>query len=226
MNPKRQWSLLTAVGCLALLAAGWFLLISPKREEAAQLRTDAQAQQDQVRALQGKLSMLRSQQKDLPRQQALLRTAATQIPDNPALPTLIRTLTDAADTAGVNLVSLAPQPPALVGAAGATPAGATPAASGATATGVPPLAVIPLTLEVTGGYFELEGFFSQLEKLKRSFLVTGFDIGEAKTKAADAGAAASDDEFQLGAKVQGKVFMTPATASASKPAASPATTTG
>ncbi len=55
--------------------------------------------------------MLKAQAKDLPKQQARLAAVAAKIPDNPALPALIRALTKAADEANVELVSLAPAPP-------------------------------------------------------------------------------------------------------------------
>ena len=36
---------------------------------------------------------------------------------------------------------------------------------------------VPLTVNVTGSYFELEQFLNKLENLRRSFLVSGFTLG-------------------------------------------------
>ena len=41
MSMTRRWSLLTAVVIVGILAAGWFLLVSPKRSDAADLRDKA-----------------------------------------------------------------------------------------------------------------------------------------------------------------------------------------
>jgi len=38
MDKLKQYVTFTVLGCLVVLAAGWFLLVSPKRSEAAELR--------------------------------------------------------------------------------------------------------------------------------------------------------------------------------------------
>ena len=45
MDKLKQWVALTVVGCLGIMAAGWFLLVSPKRTEAAEIREQAVAQE-------------------------------------------------------------------------------------------------------------------------------------------------------------------------------------
>src|SRR5690348_5466549 len=168
MSKTRQWAMLTAVVCLAVLAAGWFLVIKPQRTKAADLRTQTQGVEDHNATLRSQVGQLKQQQKDLPAQQKLLSQIATKVPDNPALPALIRQLSAAADGAGVNLVSLAPSAPTLATAATApVTARATGTAAG-TATGRAvasgsPLASIPLTLQVQGGYFNVVQFFSAVE---------------------------------------------------------------
>src|SRR3954470_614574 len=131
MTKSRQWAVLTAVVCLAVLAAGWFLVIKPQRAHAAALRSQAQGVDEQSNQLRAQVAQLRQQQKDLPAQQKVLSQIGTKIPDNPALPTLIRQLSAAAEGAGVNLVSLAPGQPAVVAAPGVAAAAATAPAAGA-----------------------------------------------------------------------------------------------
>jgi Tfp pilus assembly protein PilO len=184
MTRARQWSVLTAVACLVVLAAGWFVVVKPQRTHAAGLRDQATAVDQTNQTLQAQIAHLRAQAKDLPAQQRTLAQIATKVPDNPALPSLIRQLSAAADGAGVNLVSLSPGTPMLVAAtttattpvpaAGATaaPAAGT-AAAPAAATG-PMLASIPLQVQVQGSYFNLEQFFSAVEGLPRAMLVSQF----------------------------------------------------
>ena len=193
MTDTRKWSALAAVLVVAVFAAGWFLLISPKRDEAANLRQRKVTQEEANARLQQQIQVLQAQQRDLPQQQAKLAAMKVQIPDNPALPSLIRDLTAAGRKVGVSVDSMAPtQPQALVanpavaapaagGAAGAA-TGSTQAGAATTGTTTGPAAVtstlyqVPLTLNVTGSYFELEQFLNKLEGLKRSLLVSGFSI--------------------------------------------------
>src|SRR3954451_10066252 len=135
MDKMRQWTMLTVVGVVAVLGAGWFLAVSPQRHHAAQLRSQAASQQSANSQLQSRVSQLQQQQKGLPAQQRRLNHIATKIPDNPALPPLIRQLSAAADGAGVDLVSLSPANPTAfspVGSAAPTTTATTTAATGTT----------------------------------------------------------------------------------------------
>jgi len=261
MSVTRKWSLLAAVLVLAIVAAGWFLLISPKRGEAAALRADTVTQEEANERLLQQLEVLKAQQADLPRQRAKLAVLSTQIPDNPALPTLIRDLTKAGRKVGVSIDTMAPAVPVPVAAAqpvvpvatapapadgtesteategtaatdGAAATDGTAAADGTAAPApvaappAPSLFQVPLTLNVSGSYFELEQFINKLEGLKRSLLVTGFTLAPAPEAAE--GAAAGPAPGDLTLVLQGRVFLSPpgaldATTSTPTPAVSTAT---
>jgi Tfp pilus assembly protein PilO len=238
MTMTRRWSLLAVVAVVGILAAGWFLLVAPKHSEAASLNDKTSQQEAANGRLQQQIEMLKAQQADLPRQRARLAQLGRQMPDNPALPSLVRSLTDASRKTGVSLDNLAPSNPvalvtalsAVAPAAPATTDGSAPgsetgtetgAATGAAvpSTGQPATALyqVPLTLNVTGSYFELEQFVSKLEGLKRSLLVTGFTLGAPKSGDAAPGS--------LGLTLEARVFLAPpaaATASTTTPVA-PAT---
>lgn len=236
MSKSRQWATLTAVVCLAVLAAGWFLVIKPQRAHASALRTQADGVKAQSAQLQTQVAQLRQQQKDLPAQQKLLSQIATKIPDNPALPSLIRQLSAAADGAGVNLVSLAPGQPSLASAAAvarSTSAAATGAARRPAPAAASPLATIPLMVSVQGSYFNVEQFFSAVESLNRAMLVTGFSLAPASGSSAPAGAsapsagsAASLPPGTLNAQITASVFESPQVAPAAATVPTSATTTG
>jgi type IV pilus assembly protein PilO len=234
MTDTRKWSALAAVLVVAIFAASWFLLISPKRGDAAALRGKAAAKSEQNARLAEQITMLQEQQKDLPTQQAQLAAMRTQIPTNPALPSLIRDLTAAGKKAGVSIDSMAPSLPlALVAAptttvVAPTTTGDDAAATGSTTAKKPPthaavpastLFKVPLTLNVTGSYFELEQFVSKLETVRRSFLVTGFKLGPPLSVNAKPG--------DLTIIIDGRVFLSqPTTATTTTPVVAPATTTG
>jgi type IV pilus assembly protein PilO len=198
MDKLKQWVALTVVAVLAIGAGAWFLLVSPKRSEAADLRTQAAGVDAESSQLRTQLQVLKALAKDLPKAQADLAKVAAKIPDNPALPALIRALTKAADEAGVELVALSPGRPTAVAQAKAgavapqpTPAaagGTAPVATGSTATtpartaatttaaAAGSLQAITLTVDVVGRYFQVEQFFDKLENLTRAFKVTEFSM--------------------------------------------------
>ena len=97
MDKMRQWTMLTLISVVVIVAAGWFLVVSKQKHKAAELRTQVTGQQATNAGLQSQVSQLEQQKKGLPAQQALLARAAQRIPDNPALPALIRQLSTAAD---------------------------------------------------------------------------------------------------------------------------------
>ena len=213
MEKMRQWSILTAVGVLAIFVAGWFLMVSPQRSHAADLRTQAQSQQSANDTLRTQVQQLEAQKKGLPAQQRLLDQIATKIPGDPQLPTLIRQLSTAAEAAGVDLVTLAPSDPTLVAPPLATTSVAATGTSSATAAGpaspaAAPLAQIPVAITVEGTYFNLNSFFSAVEKLKRAVLVTGWTISPKLQGGGPADQQASPDA--LSATLNSIVFESPA----------------
>src|SRR4051812_41240911 len=202
MDKMRQWTMLTVVGVVAVLGAGWFLAVSPQRHHAGQLRSQAANQQSANSQLQARVSQLQQQQKGLPAQQRRLNQIAAKIPDNPALPALIRQLSAAADGAGVDLVSISPASPATFtpfGSTGATAATATAAAAGTGTAGTP--AQTPTAITVQGSYYNAESFFDAIENLPRAVLVRGWSMtlvpGPATTGAAASGSGSAPASQQL-----------------------------
>src|SRR3954447_24627020 len=127
MTESRKWTLVAGFVAVAVFVAGWFLLVSPKRSDAAALKAQdstAQSANDQLRA---KLRELKALAPELPKREAEYAAIRRQIPDNPALPDLVRQLTAAAAASGANLTTVAPSTPTvLTEAAAAT----TPTATG------------------------------------------------------------------------------------------------
>jgi Tfp pilus assembly protein PilO len=223
MDKLKQWIALTALGSLAILAAGWFLLVSPKHGEASDLKAQAATQFTANTSLSGQIAMLKAQAKDLPKQQARLAAVAAKIPDNPNLPALVRSLTQAADETGVVLVSLSPSTPAAVTpAAPALPVsaadargGATPGATGAKAVGASSggagtLMAINVNANVVGSYFQVEQFLDRVESLNRAMKVTGLTVAPGVSPLSPqvaVGAPSLDTGKSLSATITGVVYM-------------------
>ena len=213
MDKMKQYVAGAVVISLAILLLGYNFLVGPKRSAAADLRAQIDTQSSTNAQLRTKLSVLKSQAKDLPKEQAKLAQVAAKIPDNPALPALIRALTAAGVSAGVELISVTPGPPAAAVAAATpvAPAAAPVAGEVAAPTGAATLAAIPVALNVVGGYFQVEQFLASLERLGRAMRVTNVVLapGSNPVSKVPSGAvtSASADGRTLVSTITGQVYM-------------------
>ena len=139
MSRRHQLMAGCAALCLAILAASWFLVASPRKAHVVELKNQAQAEQGANQQLQIKVSMLQDVAAKLPAQQAKAQQLASRIPTDPALDPRVRQLSDAAGASGVQLTGISPQKPAAL-----------PVAPGVNG--------IPLSLTVKGAYTAIEEF--------------------------------------------------------------------
>ena len=221
MDKQKPWLVLTALAVVGVFAAGWFLLISPKRADAADARAQVTQIDTATAGMRTRLATLKAQAADLPAEQAKIAAVEARIPADPGLPALIRNLTAAATASGVELVSIVPGPPVAAAVPASTSAStsatttttgttsATPAA-GATS-GADSLSSIGLTIVVVGSYFEDEQFLAALEDLPRVMRVSGVTVvpGDDPTVKRPDGAAPTKDGSVLSMTVVGKVFLAP-----------------
>ena len=239
MDKLKQWIALAVVGCLAIVAAGWFLLISPKKAEAEALRTQAAERVTANGVLESQLKVLRTQAKELPKKQADLARISAQIPDNPSLPALIRSVTAASAAAGVELVSITPgapvapvakaptakasaaePPPAAAQTTPTTPAPATPGAAAGT------LTTIPLSLNAVGDYYAVAQLMANLETLPRAMRFMDVALAPGLSPTAPKGSTTTVASGKsLAVTLTGSVFMAvnrPAATAVVAPVAAPA----
>lgn len=231
MDKLKQWVALTVVGALGIMALGWFMLVSPKRSEAADLRSQTASQLSANALLQTQIEVLKAKASELPKEQATLAAIAAKIPTGPELPTLVRSLSDAAATSGVQLVSITPGTPVPVvpvapAAAPANGQTTPPAAPGAAPAAPGPagqLANVPVSVSIVGDYFEVAAFVAALETLPRAFRVNDLTLAPGVSPTAtDKDPKAATDGSSLTTTVNGFVFMAagvPAAAPAPAPAA-------
>jgi Tfp pilus assembly protein PilO len=170
-NRTSRWSIGAALLCIAVLAASWFLLINPRRAEAADIRTQAVSAQTQGAQLQVQVAELKAQFADLSKRRAELKAIKKQLPAKADIPALVRQLQTIANRSGVALDSITPAPPALLGGATAATAGS--------------VVGIPVAVSVTGDYFEASLFIKNLQtKIGRSYLITGLAVTSAPEEVA------------------------------------------
>lgn len=234
MDKLKQWVTIAVLASLVILAAGWFLLVSPKKDEAAALRVQAAEQVAANGVLETQLQVLRAQAKDLPKKQAELAAVSAKIPDNPSLPALIRALTEASTAAGVDFVSVTPGQPVAPVAAPVQPRGAEPVTAQAGPTGpVPPvagpagtLATIPVGINVVGDYFDIAQFTANIENLPRAMRVVDLTVAPGVSPTAPKSSnPTAEDGRSLSTTISGTVFMAvnrPAATAVVAPPAAPA----
>ena len=157
MSKSRLWTVGTAVLVVAILAIGWFLLISPKRSEASDLKTTAAETEAGNVSTQSQIDQLKAQQKKLPEQRADIEAIKVRLPPAPDQPAVIQQLTEDAALSDVELTSI------------------TPAALQAV-TGTTGVAYMPLVLAASGTYANVKLFLDAIEEDPRALMITGLNI--------------------------------------------------
>jgi Tfp pilus assembly protein PilO len=185
LNSRKHLYAAAAGLCLAVLLGGWFLFISPKKAQVADIRSEVSTQESTNNSLRSQVQALQVLQAKLPQQQASLAQMQSKVPNEAALPELLRTLNQAAIASGVKLTGVAPTPPAAI-----------PNASGVSG--------VDVTLKVTGDYVALEEYQLALERLPRAFLVRGMAVASGTSTSSTPGSASGGD---LTATINGRVLL-------------------
>jgi Tfp pilus assembly protein PilO len=207
---KRRFVAL-ALTCL-VATIGWFAFaFRPAQSQIGKLRADVTLTQQQVAELETRLERLLAlrDNKAGVRDKALRLVAA--LPSEAGLPDFIRKMQDAANSAGIDFLSVAPSLPAipvLPADSISAPSSSAPAPSpkpstsghDAAATAGQPTATTPLrsiTAEVTadGGFFEIESFVLSLERLGRAVKIDSLNLS------------AKDQPGKLSASLKVQIFM-------------------
>jgi Tfp pilus assembly protein PilO len=196
---RRTELVLAAVGALLVVIAATLLLVRPTRQATAEARADrdaavaeSQALRDQIKALEA----LKPKEAEL---KAQANQARAEFPATPSLPGLIDALQDAASLAGVDLGTVSPSTPK-------------------TSTLNSTLAEITTTVNVSGGYFEIQDFLVRLENLvkgadpdrvpPRSVLVQSVDLASAAEEGTGDSAAATPAAGTSPDELQGNIVLT------------------
>lgn len=249
MGARRStWIGGTAVVAVLILLAGWFLLLSPLREDASSVRAEVDTAEQQNDLLELQVATLRSDFEKLPEYKTQLAALRAGVPSTIESSTFMRELDALAQSTGVQIVDLAFTPPMEVVPAGAA-APAVPAepveGESQDAAAVDPAAapVVPagpaaprglvgvdVNLTASGNPDAMNAFFTGLQDgSTRLVLVTGFELARQEAQGASEGQAAIADGDQR-ATIRATVYVLPertaAAAPVTDPAAAPAGTTG
>jgi Tfp pilus assembly protein PilO len=196
---RRNELILAGIGVLVVLVAAILLLVRPTRQATTEARaerdtaiSDSQALRDQIKALEA----LKPKEAELKAKASL---AKAEFPATPALPALVDALQDAASLSGVDLGTVAPSTPQ-------------------TSTASPLLAEITTTVNVSGGYFEIQDFLVRVENLvkgtdpgriePRSVLIESVNLASADEGATGDSAQAPADASTSADELTGNIVLT------------------
>lgn len=173
-----RWYIAAALSAVLVILAAWFLLVSPQRANAEEIRASVDAQEQANKATEAQIATLKAQFKDLPELQKQTAAIRTKIPTTPGMASLLRQLSTLAKTSGVELVAVTPAQPAPLTAGAAGSSGSLDAPGQVNA--------IPVGVAVTGRFANVRLFLSGVEKMQRAMLVTGLTIARDDSAGEDA----------------------------------------
>lgn len=133
---------LGGLGCLVLLAAGWFALIVPKRSELKSTKEEIVAKQQQIEDVRSKTAARQSAPKI---RVADLYRLSKAMPDRTDIADAVLALNQIAEETGIAFIRIAPQP----------------------AVNLPGYQAIPIQLVFQGNFYDLADFVYRLRSLVR-----------------------------------------------------------
>lgn len=151
----RRNAIIFALALIAVTVAYFFLVFSPQGGRISETRDQADAEEQRVTQLQAELSRLQALQRQAPQLRERAQQLDTAIPADPQLAQFILQVNEAAIASGVDWLSTSQSLPAPVQAA---PAGTT-------------YSSVNVSLQVTGGYFQVQDYIARLEGLARAVKV-------------------------------------------------------
>lgn len=213
VNKSQLWIVGTALTCTVIVLAGWFLLISPKRAEAADLRTQTESATQVNAQLELLIAQLKADFVELPQRKAELAAIKRAMPEQAQLAVLTRDVQALSTSSGVTLMSIAPGGLTAV-VPELAPAVAVPAdgesSSAPTVVALPAdtgLSSLAVTIDVTGSFEDAEAFLEGVQaEMDRRFLVDGLSI-RAETAAEAGGGKPAVANGDVTFIVTGRVFV-------------------
>ncbi|MGH9103306.1 MAG: type 4a pilus biogenesis protein PilO [Acidimicrobiales bacterium] len=150
---------------LVLVVAVWYVgLWAPRSRQITQVMAQQAAATTQQAQLVAELSQLQAAAKTLTAKEAALSKMSQAVPGTPDVAPLILQINKAAKQAGVDFLSIAPSKPVA-----ATPSGSSAEPGGSPST-------IQLSINVTGGFFQLLDFIDHMDALPRIVVINSLGL--------------------------------------------------
>lgn len=190
-NRTARWIFGTVAVCALLAAVGWFLLVSPRRTDAADLRDETESSQSQAVVLEAQIAELKSEAADLPAQKAKLGEIARQLTPDADVPEFVRTLQGIAADTGVDLTAISPGTPAVVTTTDTTSTDSSSTDTTSTDTSgalaeAGTLVSVPVSLNLSGDLYQVIQFLKRIQtRIDRSFVISGLTLAQTEVESTD-----------------------------------------
>jgi type II secretion system (T2SS) protein M len=168
----RDRRIILVVAIAALVAAGWFLVLSPQHDQASQLSSQIATQRQQLNSALSDVATGLAAKREYPHDYATVARLGTAVPDDDGVASLLVQVQQAAQASDIDFRSLkvgggsggaAPAPPAPPTPAAATQASTATLPPGASvgAAGFP---TMPFGFQFQGDFFHLDDFLGRLQR--------------------------------------------------------------
>jgi len=147
----RDRLVLIAIATLVLLAGGWYMFVSPERQQASKLEAQVSTASAQLTTAEGELSSARGAETRYSNAYTSIVNLGKAVPATGEVPSLIFQLEQASNLKRVDFSSIVTGTGSGSGSSSATPA---PVASG--------FSQMPFTFIFNGNFFDLYNLFQQL----------------------------------------------------------------
>src|SRR4051794_32607436 len=107
---QRDRILIGFVAVIAVLGAGWFFMVKPKRQDASELAAQISVKQDELGGAAARAAEYRAAREQLRRDPEAFEKAVKALPNRTAMPDLLRTLTRTAKGTGIKMGNLTAEP--------------------------------------------------------------------------------------------------------------------
>lgn len=167
----RDRTVLIVVGLVALLGGFWFLALSPKRQQSADLATKLSAAQGRLATAQASASSAQAARKEYASDYATVARLGKAVPVDDDVPSLVYQLSHVAHANHVDFQTIKLTSTASAPAAPSTSSSTTPSATIAAA--LPPGATVgtagfptmPFSFTFTGSFFNMQRFLKAINGL-------------------------------------------------------------
>jgi Tfp pilus assembly protein PilO len=157
---NRDRMVVIGLSVLAILAAGWILVVSPERQQASQLQAQVASAQSELSSAEGKLASARTAQSQYATAYSSIVDLGKAVPPTAEVPSLIFQLSQASGQKDVEFSSIT---------TGTGPsANATSAASQAASAAAASFTAMPFTFIFNGSFFNIERFFRRIDSFATS----------------------------------------------------------
>lgn len=140
---RRNLYILVALGLVVVLAAYYFLLLSPLRTSIAETESSIATEQQTLAQNKAKLAQMEQTRREAAKNQATLIELSKMVPESTELPSLLLQIQDLATESGIDFMTISPSEPQPAGSA----------------------EIIALSIAIQGSFFDINDFLYRAEQM-------------------------------------------------------------